>query len=53
MPTVTNLTLVAGDSPTTTNWTAVTNEPFLLNGNAAVMLDPSASQHYFRLQLTP
>ena len=53
MPTVTNLTLVAGDSTTSTNWTVVTNEPFLLNGNAAVMLDPSASQHYFRLQLTP
>ena len=52
-PTVTNLTLVAGDSLTTTNWTAVTNAPFPLNGKTAVLLDPSAGQQFFRLQLTP
>jgi hypothetical protein len=52
-PTVTNLTLVAADSLTTTNWTAVTNAPFPLNGKTAVILDTSASQAFFRLQLTP
>jgi hypothetical protein len=52
-PTVTNLTLVVADSLTTTNWTAVTNTPFPLNGKTAVILDTSASQAFFRLQLTP
>lgn len=52
-PTVTNLTLVAADSLTTTNWTAVTNPPFPLNGKTAVMLDPSACQQFFRLRLNP
>jgi hypothetical protein len=52
-PTVTNLALVAADSPTTTNWTAVTNTLFSLNGKTAVTLNPSASQEFFRLQLTP
>ncbi len=52
-PTVTNLTLVAADSHATTNWLAVTNEPFPLDGNTAVVLDPSASQKFFRLQLSP
>ena len=52
-PTVTNLTLVAADSLTTTNWTAVTNTPFSLNGKTAVTLDTSANQAFFRLQLTP
>ena len=52
-PTVTNLTLVAADSLTATNWTDVTNTPFPLNGKTAVILDPSASQAFFRLRLTP
>lgn len=52
-PTVTNLALVAADSPATTNWTAVTNTPFSLNGKTAVILDHSTSQQFFRLQLTP
>jgi hypothetical protein len=52
-PTVTNLALVAADSPTATNWTVVTNTPFSLNGKITVILDPSASQEFFRLQLTP
>jgi hypothetical protein len=52
-PTVTNLTLVAADSPTTTNWAAVTNTPFALNGKTAVIRDPSANQQYFRLRLKP
>ncbi len=52
-PTVTNLTLVAGDSLTTTTWTAVTSAPFPLDGKTAVLLDPSAGQQLFRLQLTP
>ena len=52
-PTVTNLTLVAANSLTTTNWTAVTNTPFPLNGKTAVTLDTSANQKFFRLQLTP
>ena len=52
-PSVTNLALLAADSPTTTNWTVVTNKPFSLNGKTAVIPDHSASQEFFRLQLTP
>ena len=52
-PTVTNLTLVVGDSLTTTNWTSVTNTHFPLNGKTAVILDPSAGQQFFRLRLAP
>jgi hypothetical protein len=52
-PTVTNLILVAAASPTTTNWTAVSNTPFSQNSKTTVTLDPSASQEFFRLQLTP
>jgi hypothetical protein len=52
-PTVTNLTLVAAESLTTTNWGAVTNTPFPLNGKTAVILDPSANQRFFRLRLNP
>jgi len=52
-PTVTNLTLVAAESLTTTNWTTVTNPPFPLNDKTAVILDPSATQQFFRLQLNP
>ncbi len=52
-PTVTNLTLVAADSLTTTNWAAVTNPSFPLNGKTAVILDPAAGQQFFRLRLNP
>jgi hypothetical protein len=52
-PTVTNLTLVAADSPVQTNWVAVTNAPFTLNGMTAVQLPPAAQPKFFRLQLTP
>ena len=52
-PTVSNLTLVAADSPAATNWMAVTNTPVPLNGKTAVVLDPSSGQQFFRLQLTP
>jgi len=52
-PSVTPLALVAGDSLATTNWVAVTNTPFPLNGKMAVILDPAARQKYFRLQLNP
>ena len=52
-PTVTNLSLVAAEALATTFWTTVTNTPFPLNGKTAVILDPAASQAFFRLQLTP
>jgi hypothetical protein len=50
-PTVTNFTLVTADSPAAANWTAVTNAPFPLNGKTAVVLDPYATQQFFRLRL--
>jgi hypothetical protein len=49
--TVTNLTLVAMNSLTGTNWLAVTNLPVFSNGNATIILDPSSAQKFFRLQL--
>lgn len=52
-PTVTNLTLEAADSPTTANWTAVTNTPFPLNGKTGVILEPSTDQMFFHLKLAP
>jgi hypothetical protein len=51
--TVTNLTLVSANSPAATNWVAVTNLPALSNGQATVILDPTSTQGYFRLQLNP
>jgi hypothetical protein len=51
-PTVTNLTLVAAASLATTNWATVTNRPIPLNGKSAVILEPSAAQQFFRLQLS-
>ena len=52
-PTASNLTLVAAESHATTNWLAVTNEPFPLKGKTAVILDPSDRQKFFRLRLIP
>jgi hypothetical protein len=53
LPTVTNLALVAADSLRATNWTAVTNAPFPLNGKMAVALDPPSGQKFFHLNLIP
>lgn len=53
MPTVTNLTLFCATSPTATNWFAVTNPVFPLNGHSAVQFAPSLGQQFFRLELTP
>ncbi len=52
-PTVTNLTLLATESLAQTNWVAVTNEAFPLNGQSAVLLAPTNPQQFFRLRLTP
>ncbi len=51
MPTLTNLSLVAADSLTATTQSAVTNEPFLLDGRSAVFLNPAVSVKFFRLRL--
>jgi hypothetical protein len=53
LPTVTNLALMAADALTATNWTAVTNAPFPLNGKMAVALGPSTGQKFFHLNLIP
>ncbi|MEI2722893.1 MAG: hypothetical protein V9H26_04950 [Verrucomicrobiota bacterium] len=51
--TITNLTLVVADSPMPTNWVAVTNTPFALDGKAAVLLAPAGQSQFFRLQISP
>jgi len=45
-----NYQLQSRDSLTSSNWTAVTNGPVLLNGQNTVILDPTATQKFFRLQ---
>jgi hypothetical protein len=52
-PTVANLVLLAADAPLRTNWLAVTNPVFSLNGQSAVQLAPTNTQQFFRLQLAP
>lgn len=52
-PTVAQLRLVAADSLGATNWSAVAGAPVSLNGGRAVILEPSGSQRFFRLQLAP
>jgi hypothetical protein len=51
--TVSNLVLLAADTLPAANWAPVTNAPFSLNSQTAVLLNPSAPQQYFRLQLNP
>jgi hypothetical protein len=45
-----NYQLQSGDSPTSTNWAAVTNVPALLNGQNTVIVEPTAAERYYRLQ---
>ena len=45
-----NYELQSRDSLTSTNWTVVTNAPVLVNGQNAVILDPTAVQSFYRLQ---
>jgi hypothetical protein len=45
-----NYRLMSKDSVTTTNWTAVTNVPVLVNGQNTVILDPTAAQKLYQLQ---
>jgi hypothetical protein len=48
-----NYILVSADSVTSTNWTAVTNTPVLINGQRTVILDAGAENKFYRLQQTP
>jgi hypothetical protein len=45
-----NYQLQSQDSLTSTNWTAVTNAPVLVNGQNTVILDPTAAHKFYRLQ---
>jgi len=45
-----NYQLQSRDSLSSTNWTAVTNTPLLVNGQTTVILDPAAAQKFYRLQ---
>ena len=45
-----NYQLQCRDSLTSTNWTPVTNLPVLVNGQNTVILDPTATQRFYRLQ---
>jgi hypothetical protein len=45
-----NYQLQSRDSLTSTNWTAVTNPPILINGQNSVVLDPTAAHKFYRLQ---
>jgi hypothetical protein len=45
-----NYQLQSCDSLSATNWTAVTNAPVLVDGQNTFILDPAASQRFYRLQ---
>ena len=49
----TNYVLEAADSLPASNWTQVTNTPVLLDGQPAVVLDPSQASKFFRMRLGP
>jgi len=45
-----NYRVQSSDSLTSPNWTAVTNTPALMDGQNTVVLTPSSTQRFFRLQ---
>ena len=45
-----NYQLQSRDSLSTTNWTAVTNVPVLVNGQNTVIIEPAQAQNFYRLQ---
>jgi len=47
----TNCVLEAADTLPASTWTPVTNAPVLLDGQAAVVLDPSQARRFFRMRL--
>lgn len=49
----TNYVLETADGLPASSWIAVTNAPFLLNGQMAVMLHPTAGTRLFRMRLAP
>ena len=51
--TTTNWTLEAASSLPSTQWTAITNPPVMLNGQPAVILDGNAGKKFFRMRYTP
>jgi hypothetical protein len=52
-PATTNWVLETADTLPCANWTTVTNEPVLLDGRPAVLLDPSGVGKFFRMRLAP
>lgn len=51
--TTTNWVLESASTANATTWTAVTNTPVLLDGQAAVVLDGDASQEFLRMRFVP
>jgi hypothetical protein len=49
----TNWTLVSASALDASSWSAVTNEPVVLDGQRAVTLQPSESHNFFRMLLAP
>jgi hypothetical protein len=45
-----NYQVQSSDSLTSSNWSAVTNAPALVNGQNTVVLEPAGAQKFFRLQ---
>jgi len=50
---VTDYLLESADTPTASIWSSVTNNPVLLDGQSAVVLEPDAATKFFRLRETP
>jgi len=44
-----NYQLFSADSATSTNWVAATNTPVIINGQSTVILEPGATQQFYRL----
>ena len=49
----TNWVLETADTLACANWTTVTNEPVMLDGRSAVVLDASGAGKLFRMRLAP
>lgn len=51
--TTTNYVLEAADALTGSQWNLVTNTPVLVDGEIAVILDPSGTGRFYRMRLVP
>ena len=51
--TTTNWVLESAGSPNATNWTTVTNEPVVVDGEPCVVLEGAAAREFFRMRYLP